>query len=117
MKSIKRVKIMVLVLCAIFAFAITRATLAAVDPAAEAQSLFNSKCAICHGADGSGNTANGKKLNVRDLRCPEVQKLSDSQLYDVIGHGKNKMPGYETSLGKDSVIKLVNFTRELSKKH
>ena len=82
----------------------------------ETTTLFNSKCAICHGADGSGNTMNGKKLNVRDLRCPEVQKMTDSQLGQIISKGKNKMPAYEATLGNENVNKLVGYTRELAKK-
>jgi len=78
--------------------------------------LFNAKCAICHAADGSGNTANGKKLNVRDLRSPEVQKMSDQKLSEIISVGKGKMPGYEKALGKDKVSDLVTYTRELAKK-
>jgi mono/diheme cytochrome c family protein len=78
--------------------------------------LYKAKCAICHGADGSGNTANGKKLNVRDLRSPEVQKMSDEKLSEVIAVGKGKMPGYEKTLGKDKVSELVSYTRELAKK-
>ena len=84
--------------------------------APEAVTIYNTKCAICHGADGSGNTANGRKLKVRDLRCPEVQKMSDKQLYDIISKGKDKMPAYEATIGKETVTKMVSYTRELAKK-
>ena len=82
----------------------------------DAKSIFGSKCATCHGLDGSGNTATGKKLKIRDFRSPEVQKMTDAQFEAVIAKGKGKMTGYEKSLGADKVKQLVAYTRELSKK-
>lgn len=78
--------------------------------------LYKEKCAACHGADGSGNTAVGKSMKLRDLRSAEVQKQTDEQLTEITAKGKNKMPGYEKSL-KDSQIKdLVAYMRDLAKK-
>jgi mono/diheme cytochrome c family protein len=82
----------------------------------DVKALFGSKCASCHALDGSGNTATGKKLKVRDFRSPDVQKMTDAQMESVIGKGKGKMPGYEKSLGADQVKKLVAYSRELAKK-
>jgi mono/diheme cytochrome c family protein len=81
----------------------------------DAASVYKAKCAICHGMDGSGNTANGKKLNVKDLRRDEVKKMSDAQLLEIIGHGKNKMPAYEAVLGKEKVNLMVGYTRTFAK--
>lgn len=81
-----------------------------------AEATFKAKCAMCHGLDGSGNTANGKKLNVRSFKSPDFQKMTDAQLLEIISRGKNKMPGYEKTLGKDAVTQLVAYTRALSKK-
>jgi mono/diheme cytochrome c family protein len=80
------------------------------------QAVFNSKCAMCHGTDGSGNTAVGKNMKLRDLRSAEVQKQSDAQLRAIIGKGKNKMPGFEKSLGADQVNQLVAHVRAMGKK-
>ncbi|HZS08010.1 MAG TPA: cytochrome c [Blastocatellia bacterium] len=85
-------------------------------PADEGKSLFASKCAACHGLDGSGNTAKGKEFKVRDLRSAEVQKQADAKLFEVIAKGVKKMPGYEKTLGKDKVEALVAYTRALAKK-
>jgi cytochrome c6 len=97
-------------------------TLAAATPTAtasgaqDAAALYKSKCASCHAADGSGNTAKGKELKLRDLRSAEVQKLTDKQLYDITAKGKGKMPGYEKSLGAEKVNQLVAHMRALAKK-
>lgn len=77
--------------------------------------LYKTKCASCHGADGSGNTATGKKLKVRDLRSAEVQKMTDAQLQAMIAKGKGKMPGYEKSLGADKVKELTAYVRKMGK--
>jgi mono/diheme cytochrome c family protein len=80
------------------------------------EATYKAKCAACHAVDGSGNTVTGKKLNVRDLRSPDVQKLSDAKLLELITAGKGKMPGYEKTLGKEKCTDLVAYMRELAKK-
>jgi cytochrome c6 len=81
------------------------------------ESLFKGKCAMCHGADGSGKTTMGEKLKIPDLHSADVQKKSDADLKTIIGKGKDKMPGYETKLSKEQVDLLVGFIRDLGKKH
>jgi mono/diheme cytochrome c family protein len=78
--------------------------------------LYKTKCAMCHGPDGAGKTPVGTKLNVRDLRSPEVQKQSDSDLAQVIGQGKGKMPVFGKTLNEDQIKSLVAQIRELGKK-
>jgi cytochrome c553 len=84
------------------------------------KSIYASKCASCHAMDGSGNTAKGKEMKLRDLRSAEVQKLTDEKMYEVIAKGASKggkkMEGYEKSLGKEKVQQLVAYMRELAKK-
>ena len=85
--------------------------------AATAEDTYTETCAICHGADGAGQTARGKKLKLKDLRSPEVQKLTDAQLTEIIAKGKGKdMPPYEKELGKDGVAAQVAHVRALAKK-
>lgn len=78
-------------------------------------SLFQSKCVMCHGADGGGNTPVGKAMNIPDLRSPQVQKQSDVQLAEIISKGKGKMPA-NASLSAAQVKDLVSFLRSLTKK-
>lgn len=82
----------------------------------EGEATFKAKCTACHGAFGSGSTVIGKKLNLRDLRSEEVQKLSDAQIYEIITKGVNKMPAFGKSLGEEKVKQLVAYIRELGKK-
>ena len=83
----------------------------------EGASLFKSKCAMCHGPDGSGKTIMGEKLKIPDLHSADVQKKSDADLKTIITKGKDKMPAYETKLSKGQVDRLVTFIRDLAKKN
>jgi mono/diheme cytochrome c family protein len=94
-----------------FAFVSAQAQTAPNDGAA----LYKTKCAMCHGPDGAGKTPVGQKMNVRDLRSPEVQKQSDSDLSQVIGQGKGKMPAFGKTLTDDKIKLLVAHIRELGK--
>jgi cytochrome c6 len=80
------------------------------------ETLYKTKCAVCHGADGEGETVIGKTNNLRHLGSADVQKLSDSELTEIITKGKNKMPGYGKSLKPDQIKELVGYIRGFAKK-
>ncbi len=81
------------------------------------ENLYLDKCSVCHGPDGRGKTAKGKKLKVKDLHSPEVQKMSDDEMSKIIAKGKGaNMDGYEKELTKDQIKELVAYYRELGKK-
>lgn len=78
--------------------------------------IYKAKCASCHGADGSGQTTIGKSMKLRDLRSPEVQKLTDAELLKIIADGKAKMPGYKTKLSVADLSSLVAYVRGMASK-
>src|SRR5579863_1145217 len=77
------------------------------------ETLYKSKCAACHGADGTGSSM-GKKMGAHDFTSADVQKMSDAELTDIITNGKNKMPKYG-SLKPEDVKGLVAYIRTLKK--
>ncbi|MCI0523962.1 MAG: cytochrome c [Acidobacteria bacterium] len=81
-----------------------------------AKSVYLSKCAVCHGNDGSANTAKGKELKVRSLRAEEFKKMTDAKAMEILMKGKGKMEGYEKTLGKEKLEQLLAYCRELSNK-
>jgi mono/diheme cytochrome c family protein len=87
-------------------------TQAKSDPAR----LFATNCTLCHGADGSGDTASGKAMHAKDLRSDEVQQQSDAALSEVITKGRGKMPAFGAKIKADDVTKLVAYIRSLAKK-
>lgn len=87
-----------------------------VSPAQDTgASLFKAKCAMCHGPDGKGDTAMGKKLGLKDLGSAEVQKMSDSDLEKIVTDGKDKMPSYKGKLTDAQIDSLVKYIRTLKK--
>ena len=83
--------------------------------AQDVSAVYKAKCAMCHGADGKGETAAGKKTGARDFASPEVQKESDADLEQITKKGKNKMPGYEGKLKQAEIKDLVAYARKLAK--
>ena len=87
----------------------------AVAATPDGAALYKAKCASCHGADGSGQTPMGKSMKLRDLGSPDVQKLTDKQLYDITADGKAKMPAYKSKLSDDDIKALVAHMRTFKK--
>jgi mono/diheme cytochrome c family protein len=79
----------------------------------DAAALYKSKCQMCHGPDGKGDTAAGKKMGVKDINSPEVAKMKDAELIEITTNGKAKMPAYKGKLTDDQIKDLVKFMRGL----
>jgi mono/diheme cytochrome c family protein len=80
---------------------------------ADGAAIYKTKCAPCHGPDGSGQTPVGKNLKVQDLRSAEVQKLTDAEITKVLTDGKGKMP--KSKLSGDDMKAVIAFLRTLKK--
>jgi cytochrome c6 len=94
------------------ATAIVLAGMALPAAAEDASALYKSKCQACHGADGKGDTAAGKKLGAKDFHDPEIAKMSDADLIKATREGKGKMPAFKT-LSDDQLKDLVQYIRSL----
>lgn len=88
--------------------------LSVAAPAQDASALYKTKCASCHGADGTGS-AMGKKMGTHDFTSATVQGMSDDDLIAVTTNGKGKMPGYGKSLKADDIKGLVAYIHNLKK--
>lgn len=101
---------------------------AAAEPAteqaaAEAQRIFETRCATCHGADGSGTGPVSKGLTPppRDFRDAEWQhSVTDEHIANIVKFGgaavgkSPAMPGNPDLVGKPEVVaELVVHVREL----
>ena len=87
----------------------------AAEPATSADN-FKAECAMCHGADGSGNTPLGKNLKIPDLRSADVQKMSDKELAAIIANGKPPMPAFGKTLSAGDIQQLVSYLRSIARK-
>jgi len=90
---------------------------AEVDKKAERN--WKSKCASCHGADGKGQTDQGKKMQVEDMTTAEWHKRTDAQIKKAIEDGAKKgdavMEGFKDKLDEASITALVAYVRTLKK--
>ena len=100
-------RMIVMALAVVFALAIT------CSAQTDAASLYKTKCQVCHGADGKGDTTMGKKLGAKDFHSPEVAKMSDADLFKITKEGKDKMPSYDKKLTDDQIKDLVKYIRSL----
>jgi cytochrome c6 len=82
----------------------------------DAASLYKSRCAGCHGADGKGDTGIGKSMHLRSFASADVQKQSDAELTSWIANGKGAMPAYKDKLSGAQIKDLVGYIRDLGKK-
>src|SRR5207244_7095777 len=85
------------------------------DATPDGASIYKAKCAMCHGPDGSGQTAMGKSLKIKALGSPEVQKQSDAVLIKIITDGKGKMLAYKGKLTAEEIRAVVGHIRTLKK--
>jgi cytochrome c6 len=72
--------------------------------AQDAKALFTSKCAACHGADGKGETAMGKKMGLKSIAgkpAAEVEKITMD--------GKDKMPSYKGKLTDQQIKDIARY--------
>lgn len=85
----------------------------------QGRELFLSRCATCHGIDGSGVTAVGANLYPRapDLRQPPTQNLTDGQIHFIIEYGIRftGMPGQRNAHQQNTndSWRLALFVRSL----
>lgn len=88
---------------------------AAGRDSAAASTDYRTKCALCHGPDGSGSAV-GKSMKVPDLRSETVQKKPDSELSGIISNGKGAMPSFKSSLSDAQIQALVAHIRTMAPK-
>ena len=79
---------------------------------AEGAALYRIYCAVCHGADGAGDSLLADYLpRLPDLRSPAVQRRSDGRLYAVIRNGGFRMPAYGDALSEGERWAVVHHLR------
>lgn len=79
------------------------------------EAVYKAKCAMCHGADGTGNTPVGKSMKLRSLKSPEDVKETDAGLFKQTKQGVGRMQGYAGKLTDAQIQDVVAYIRTLQK--
>jgi len=76
---------------------------------------YGHKCAVCHGKDGLGNTAKGKKAHVKDVHVN--MKDSAGDMIKIVTEGKgDDMDSYKKEFTASQIKDLVDYYRSLGQK-
>lgn len=82
----------------------------------EARKLFKQHCAKCHGADGAGETVQGKIAGAPDFTDPQWhEQFEDQGLIYSVTHGRSQMPAFGKKLTQQQIKTLVSYVRAFSK--
>jgi len=106
----------IVMLAAVFTFAA-----ALTASAAGAKENWTSLCKKCHGEDGKGQTAMGKKQGAKDYTDPKVQEaLKDDAAFKAIKEGFKDKDGKVVmkpaeGLSDDDIKALVAYLRAFKK--
>ncbi|MFZ0274063.1 MAG: cytochrome c [Acidobacteriaceae bacterium] len=76
---------------------------------------YKSKCAMCHGPDGTAAVPMGKMYKIPSFKDPAVVKSSDAELAAITKDGKGKMPAYTGKLTDAQIKEVVSYIRTLQK--
>jgi cytochrome c6 len=97
-------------------FLLSGNALAGGGDAQAGKAVFETKCKMCHGADGKGNPVMAKAMNVTfpDLASPAVQGKSDDAMKKQITEGGAKMKPVK-GLTDQQITDVIAFIRSLAK--
>ena len=77
--------------------------------------LYLDKCSACHGPDGAGQTAKGKKLKMKSAK-ETTAKMNAADMMMVVQNGKGTdMDAYGKEFNADQIKGLVEYYRSLAK--
>ena len=72
------------------------------------KAFFQERCAVCHGADGTGRGPNGARLGGRNLTDARwLAKQSETALAASVLRGQGAMPGFRRQLNESEARRLV----------
>lgn len=93
---------------------LTNPLTASPDVLKQGRALFDTYCAVCHGADGGGTGPVGQFFRgIPELSAEPIQTYPDGMIYSIIREGGFEMPGYAETMSVPERWALVHFVRTL----
>lgn len=86
---------------------------ASPDQFSAARTVYNKRCAVCHGETGAGGTAEveGKKIKAPSLRSGHALHHPDADFVKQITKGGDGMPAFGDKLSQKEIEDEVHFIR------
>lgn len=110
----KLVCVLPAIIAIVMAAAVSASETTRTVPTSESRDIWiKAKCALCHGENGSGETAHGKKTETPDLRAESTRTKTDEELKACIERGEHKMPAFRVKLTDEQVALLIQYVRDL----
>ena len=69
--------------------------------------LFETKCATCHGNDGTAGITNAANL--------QISRLDINSIKEMINTGKNGMPPFKSQFAPEDIDKIAEYVQTLRK--
>ena len=83
-------------------------------PTARGDTLYQTFCAVCHGAAGAGDGPVGPKVAAPSLLTPRAIGYTDGYLYSITRYGRGIMGKYGDKITEqDDRWQVVNYVRQL----
>jgi mono/diheme cytochrome c family protein len=94
----------------VLALAFAMTALAEKDP----KDSYLDKCSSCHGPDGAGKTAKGRKLKMKGVK-ETTAKMSAAEMIQIVQNGKGAdMDAYGKDFSAVQIKGLVDYYRGLA---
>ncbi len=75
--------------------------------------VYQSKCQMCHGENGAGDTPAGRAIKASSFKSPALMQASDATLIAAVRNGKGRMPSYSGRLTEAQIKAAVAYIRKL----
>jgi cytochrome c5 len=80
------------------------------------EATYKSKCAMCHGTQGTPSPAISNSMGVKPASDPSVKSLSEAQMIAITTNGKPPhMPAYKGKLSDAEIKASVDYFRTFAK--
>lgn len=88
------------------------------DSIRRGKSIYQDRCADCHGRKGRGDGSGGVDLECKptDLTAATLSSQSDGALFWKLTQGRKPMPAYARKLSEEERWHVINFIRTLAPK-
>jgi len=88
---------------------------AAVFAQTSGEALYKQRCLNCHGANGLAGSGVGRIMKVKPVSEPEVMKLTEPEMIQMVHNGAGKMQPYKGDLTDAQIKGSVDYFRTFMK--